>query len=987
MYMTDSGAHDPDYEGHTRAEIVRLANEICSDRKKSYETLLFKTMQMASDGDAGSSVGVSLYPVLTSYSSSLHNEYAELAKETGGKLTESLEFDTVAEAVEDVVEDVKRRNGIESAKAQVSENAGSLTLLVYGGNAVGPSSVEYWVLPGSATAGKDYKALKKYPGKLSWTPGEVGFKELTIPILSDKGVESDEMFTVVLANAVNMSLTGNTICQVTVKDENVSASLSAAVGNVGMTTKNSSGWSVAKVYKDEMATTAAKGVTAKYGKTIKMTTAFTAPSDGYFYFDVHYENGYSLAPLVVYDGKKALGQINPSSEETSGWKRYHLPMLKKGKHTLTWSVKQTSYYYKTTLYLNNFFFYPEDRAIYSVTALPGDTRAGDVSGSGIYFAGTKINVSVKARPGWTFVGWVASGTTLAKPKAASQSVTVNANVTMIALFNRITYVNAISAFPGGGTVKGSAYCKSGKSVKLTATAKKGYAFTSWSNGMMTPTITVKSAEADALAVDGVATYVASFRKITEIEKPVLNAELSFRGMVGVDFEAPLPYESECLVAYSAKSLPKGLKVSGDCIKGVPSKAGDYKVTVSGKNAAGSSSIVIAIKIDPFPTQLVGAFNGFVTDPDDRIVGSYSATVASSGKISAKVVSSNGVSFTSASWASYEDDVLTACLSAKGGRALDLAALATDEWCVFQKVGRLDSRAELLSQMNRWSGKDADGNPIADELVDYLGTYDYRTANGETLALSIGAKGVVKGALGKRSFSTTLLADEDSRFAVIYLAADKKKKYPEFSDRVEFVPRPGEAEPGSGVAYRKAGVRTAGSSLDGIGTGTITATPAYGQAAAGAKAKLVAKPSKKSAFVKWVVRDADGNVLVSDGTEYLTTLNYVMDGVNDIWAEAIFRAKSGGYVVPEITYDEKVFSALTVGERFERILIVPEEARPVQFSVKKLPAGLKLNTTTGVISGTPTAEGTFAIDITAKCVNDKTKVSTVPVHFEIHRAGE
>lgn len=787
MWMTDAGAHDPDYEGHTRAEIARLANEVCAETKPGYKTLMAKTMLMAADGASGSSAGVALYPVLTSSSSSsVRGAYSELAEATGGKLNEVASFDSVVEAISDVVGDVERRNGIAASSVKSSESAKSVTLLVYGGNASAPSSVEYWVLPGTAKANKDYKALKKYPGKISWRPGEVGYKELTVSLKADKTLESDEFFTVVLANAKNMGLTGNTICRVTLRDSNVSGSLSSAVGNVAMTTKNTSGWSVARVSKDGSSVLAAKGKTSKYGKTIKMKTTFKAPDDGYFYFDVHFASGYSNSPLVIYDGKKAIGQISSTSETTSGWKRYYLPMLKKGKHTLTWSVTQQSYSYKTTVYLNGFFFYPEDRAVYSLTAKASNSRAGDVSGSGIYWKGSEVKVTAKARPGWKFVSWTATGVKLSKPKSASQKVKIkSSNIELVAKFSRDTYVSGISALPSGGTVSGSAYCKKGKSVKLKAVAKSGYAFLSWSDGSVSPTLTVKQSVADSLAEDGVATFVAYFKKQKSVKKPSFSLAASsvVNGTVGVRFELPLPCDSECKVTLSAKGLPKGLSVSGNVISGVPKKAGTSKVTISAKNAGGTSKLTVKIVVAAFPKQLVGSYSGYLTDAAGEIAGSYTATVSSAGKVSAKVITGKTVSFESSSWATLEDDTVSVDLTAKGGHSLSLSALATKDWQMYQMLGAYDGKYRVFAQANRWQ-ETAGAEPPSKDLAKWRGSYKYITASGESVKLTVGKKGIVTGTVGKRTVSTVLLADSDSRLIVVWLPADKSKKLPKIAESFE-----------------------------------------------------------------------------------------------------------------------------------------------------------------------------------------------------------
>jgi beta-glucanase (GH16 family) len=66
-------------------------------------------------------------------------------------------------------------------------------------------TVDFETVPGSATAGEDFEMTS---GTLVFAPGDLK-KEITVPIVVDESLESDEQFTVVLSNPTNAFLTGN----------------------------------------------------------------------------------------------------------------------------------------------------------------------------------------------------------------------------------------------------------------------------------------------------------------------------------------------------------------------------------------------------------------------------------------------------------------------------------------------------------------------------------------------------------------------------------------------------------------------------------------------------------------------------------------------------------------------------------------------------------------------------------------------------------
>lgn len=80
--------------------------------------------------------------------------------------------------------------------------------------------------------------------------------------------------------------------------------------------------------------------------------------------------------------------------------------------------------------------------------------------------------------------------------------------------------------------------------------------------------------------------------------PVFNMPLTAAGTVGQPFSFTM--SAAGATRYSATPLPPGLSVSGSLIQGVPTSAGTYNVTVSATNEGGTVTQSLAITISPAP---------------------------------------------------------------------------------------------------------------------------------------------------------------------------------------------------------------------------------------------------------------------------------------------------------------------------------------------------------------------------------------------------
>lgn len=150
-----------------------------------------------------------------------------------------------------------------------------------------------------------------------------------------------------------------------------------------------------------------------------------------------------------------------------------------------------------------------------------------------------------------------------------------------------------------------------------------------------------------------------------------------------------------------------------------------------------------------------------------------------------------------------------------------------------------------------------------------------------------------------------------------------------------------------------------------GSGKVSASPKYGQTDIGKPVTLTASPDSKSLFVKWVVVDAKGNVVPGD--PYAKKFKYAV-GEEDVFVKAVFAAKADEPAEPIVLNADAVreaFATCAVGVEVDVSLEIPDEARPVTFSAKNLPSGLKLDAATGRLTGVPRQVMSKDVEITLK----------------------
>ena len=838
--------------------------------------------------------------------------------------------------------------GFDESQSVVDEGS-HVIVRVVGGNEDGASSGKMYLSYQTATAadldlakgmvdGVTPKGGLKFPLTLEWEAGEIGEKVVTIPVKTDKTVEADEMFTLQLADAQGMELSEERVYTVTIKDAGYTA-LAAKIADGTATKAEQTQWSKLQ------------------------------------------RSGYYVRALAdAADGGKVTG---------SG-------LCAEGKKV---TVKATAN--------KNFTF------------------IGWCDGAGNVVAMTAtLVIDRSAKPA-------------ANTKTSTTLTDISGDATFYAMFKSDPSVNVTIESSDGygalvGKVSGAGKYAPGKKVTLKATANPGYVFSYWfwTNEEGDQCF---SREANISFVMGTvdvemeAMFVLNWEDAENIYMSVCDDEWLSSGSFadatvrcGIAINWPIWMDTLSVATVKATGLPAGLKLVQDkdtkefFVSGVPTavsktnaQTGEmvpsvvkFTVTTAGKN---TRTFEKRIFVKPLPQWAYGTFNGSIghrldAEDDYRFDGrgTITMTVSAAGKISGKVAL-DGTNYTfSASgysdWSYVEDDDSDAYLlldveakSVKATIPVVLYGYRENQWlsgenenaanCVFWGDGEECGGYDIELRRDLW--KDI-GNAVA--LSEWAGAYTYVTANGDVLSLAVDEKGGVKavGTLGtkrKVSFSTAL----HPYFVDIYVTPTKTDIM--FFERIWLANWHEEAVPGGGIAYRDAGVVMAVESLDGTGAGTVTANPKYGQAAVGKSVTLTAKTAKDSVFVKWVYEDEEGE----EQYGYSSTLKLVSTG-DDIPVRALFMAKAN--VLPPEPYvaDWESWNRAVVGRDFTGAVFVDDMARPVSFSAKNLPAGLKIDKTTGVISGTPTKVFDGVVTVTATSTLNSKMKGSVEIPMKVRDAN-
>ena len=100
-----------------------------------------------------------------------------------------------------------------------NETAGTVTLTVTRSNGLGGAvSVGYAAASGTATVGEDFAPAS---GTLTWAPGDAGSQTITLTLIDDTVVETDETFTLTLSSPTGGATLGTSVATITVLSEDI----------------------------------------------------------------------------------------------------------------------------------------------------------------------------------------------------------------------------------------------------------------------------------------------------------------------------------------------------------------------------------------------------------------------------------------------------------------------------------------------------------------------------------------------------------------------------------------------------------------------------------------------------------------------------------------------------------------------------------------------------------------------------------------------
>lgn len=318
-------------------------------------------------------------------------------------------------------------------------------------------------------------------------------------------------------------------------------------------------------------------------------------------------------------------------------------------------------------------------------------------------------------------------------------------------------------FPDSGKVSGiasSGHVAVGKSVKLKATAEKGFVFAGW----------FVEGDANRLALDAQLSFkmpeddLALIARFVTKEHDEQSMSFSLDGrsltsggadvfvetnvMCGVQLNWPIVSQADSVTTVKASGLPSGLSLKRDAetkayyVTGVPSSPSKvakkatvptpskvkFTMTTAGKN---SKTYWVWVTVNPLPAWAYGTFAGFAAgDETGADAGVATLTVASSGKISGKfALGGTNWTYSATGYSFFHDDEIetnrifsldgVAKVNSKVKQALALDVVSgwmlenpTNRLGCSSAEGRVERGGGFSLRRNAWKDKALDVRPTA-----------------------------------------------------------------------------------------------------------------------------------------------------------------------------------------------------------------------------------------------------------------------------------
>ena len=471
---------------------------------------------------------------------------------------------------------------------------------------------------------------------------------------------------------------------------------------------------------------------------------------------------------------------------------------KGGKFTVKVTAKNPT---RTTL-LNVIVADPGSKYI-AVVAEEG----GTATKSGVYAAGATLKLTAKAKSKMAFVGWKRNDETeFIKPQGADYRATSLSMIVGATTPTRFTayFVSAAEDVASGVAVVPAAdnwtfdaaegpseYLFRIDSDSLPKASIKpvpaGFAFNGakdiviGADGEQYYRLVVKDAKMTKPGVYNLAFNVGNVSvKQTVVTNVTLVVKNKKSGLYDQDLEYELPYEVSVGVGDASKypafaapagakvavsGLPSGLTYKNGVITGVATKAGEFTVTITTTTNKVKVVDTVFMSVDALPAQLVGTFNGAVTNDDVMATEKLTLTATDKGKVTAKV---GTLSLTKTGWDRCADGKAYVTLlksSGKGAKAVTNAiSVCVDtlcDWNALQVSG--DYAVDAADGVSR-SGVSAQRNPFGKSGK----AYEYDEAH--VLATNLAAQ-------TKQKINLYVTNDVESAVWVIGDAVAMKAKYP------------------------------------------------------------------------------------------------------------------------------------------------------------------------------------------------------------------
>ena len=162
------------------------------------------------------------------------------------------------------------------------------------------------------------------------------------------------------------------------------------------------------------------------------------------------------------------------------------------------------------------------------------STGGTIAGAGGFEPGSSVTIKATPETGYEFVNWIRVGSGVEVSKSATYTFTITESIALTAKFKATTtsYIISLLANPAaGGVVSGGGQYIDGKTITVSATAKKGYEFVNWIEGDKV----VSTAEDYTFTITAARTLKANFSQqvqnatVTLAANPVAGGNVSGGG--------------------------------------------------------------------------------------------------------------------------------------------------------------------------------------------------------------------------------------------------------------------------------------------------------------------------------------------------------------------------------------------------------------------------------------------------------------------------